>query len=404
LKILITAVDFFPDNSSVAQHLYDLSIFLNSKGYTIDVISSIYSYENKFIKYNKFDIINNIKIFRVSYFKFGKKNSIILRIFDIFFFYFSFFIHLFFKNNNKYDYVLCTTSPPMFAFFISLYCKIRKFKLCYWVMDLQPELSIEANLIKRNSLISKFFLQLNKYTIQSSHKIITLDKYMTNYLCSLGCSPSKIITSPVWPILHNFSNTIKNENPFAIKNGFLDKIIIMYSGNHSVVHPLDTILEVTLYFKNDPRFLFVFIGSGVRVEDVKIYKYQHKLNNILQLPYQSRNDISFSLSSADIHLVVMGDNLVGFTHPNKIYGALYVGKPVVYIGPSNSHVTDILDNLYGNIVIKARDVNLLIEKLEDFTKLSDFEKNIIGLRNRNYVLENFNSDMLKQNMLNLFQN
>jgi hypothetical protein len=38
----------------------------------------------------------------------------------------------------------------------------------------------------------------------------------------------------------------------------------------------------------------------------------------------------------------MGDQYVGVVHPCKIYNVLAVKKPFLYIGPSESHVTDII--------------------------------------------------------------
>src|ERR1051326_4197503 len=38
----------------------------------------------------------------------------------------------------------------------------------------------------------------------------------------------------------------------------------------------------------------------------------------------------------------MGDPFVGIVHPCKLYNILRVGAPVLYIGPAESHVTDVL--------------------------------------------------------------
>ena len=42
-----------------------------------------------------------------------------------------------------------------------------------------------------------------------------------------------------------------------------------------------------------------------------------------------------------IHVVVMGDPFVGLIHPCKIYNILRLGTPVLYIGPAESHITDL---------------------------------------------------------------
>ncbi len=63
---------------------------------------------------------------------------------------------------------------------------------------------------------------------------------------------------------------------------------------------------------------------------------------MLSLPYQPLADLKHSLSAADVHVVSMGQEMVGVIHPCKIYGAMAVGRPVLYLGPSPSHIADIL--------------------------------------------------------------
>lgn len=53
-------------------------------------------------------------------------------------------------------------------------------------------------------------------------------------------------------------------------------------------------------------------------------------------------DLKYSLSAADIHLVSLGENMVGIIHPCKIYGAMAVGRPILFLGPQPSHISDIL--------------------------------------------------------------
>ena len=66
------------------------------------------------------------------------------------------------------------------------------------------------------------------------------------------------------------------------------------------------------------------------------------LKNVICVPYQPIEKLSGSLSAADLHVIVMGDQYVGIVHPCKIYNVLAVGKPFLYIGPAQSHVTDII--------------------------------------------------------------
>jgi hypothetical protein len=172
----------------------------------------------------------------------------------------------------------------------------------------------------------------------------------------------------------------------------------MYSGNHAYVHKLDTLLDAAKTLQNDDRFLFVFVGGGVRKKDVTDFQQKNNLNNIVQLPYQPRNYIHISLAASDFQVVVMGDGQVGYTHPNKIYGALFVGKPIIYIGPVQSHITDILDECSGNISVRHEDSTGIVAQLTNYAKnIQELDK--IGKKNKEYAHKNFDPGLLKSKMV-----
>jgi colanic acid biosynthesis glycosyl transferase WcaI len=394
LRILIITQVFYPDTVATGQVLWDLAEFIAAKGNTVTTITSKYPYEDKHQVYPNEEYVKGVRIIRLGQSKLGKSNSF-FRIIDFFSFNISIFIKLLGIRSKDYDVILGTTVPPFLALIGVLISKIKKIPFCYYVMDLQPELSIASGLLKSKSFFSRILTYLGNYSINKSSLIISLDNFMTQYLCERGAKLDNIITVPIWPLMENRYTGSRIENPFRKKFDFGDKIVCMYSGNHAYVHPLDTILNTAKALSNDDRFLFVFIGGGVRKKDVTNFVKENGIRNVLQLPFQPRNIIHESLASADVQIVILGDGMVGFTHPNKIYGALFVGKPILYVGPQQSHVTEILSELPGNIICQHGEVKLLTNKLIEFadSSVNDWKK--IGDNNSNYAERNFNPDFLK---------
>ena len=398
MKILILTQVFYPDTVSVSQHLTDLAIELQKNGNIVSVISSKCNYEDKKITYSKFENLSGVKIFRIGQSRLGKKN-IIYRLIDFFTFNLNLTLRLFFLRSKSYDIIIGTTVPPLISFLSAFISKMKNISFYFWVMDLQPELSIASGLINQGSLTQKFLSFCGKYTIRNSDKIFSLDRFMTEYLLSKGAQKENVFTIPVWPVIEDVYHGNRDQNPFRIQHEFGDKIVIMYSGNHAFVHPLDTLLDCAKLLANDDRFLFVFVGGGVRKSDVTFFKVKNKLNNILQLPFQPRENIHISLASSDLQVVILGDGQVGYTHPNKIYGALFVGKPVIYIGPNISHVTDILNKLSGNIIVSHGESLKLKNKLLQFVEYNEEIKIKIGNSNFKIANDVYNPIMLKRKMI-----
>src|SRR5258708_2862229 len=99
--------------------------------------------------------------------------------------------------------------------------------------------------------------------------------------------------------------------------------------------------------------MICFIGGGSEWRKIKeqIAAEQNRersARNIVCLPYRPLAQLSASLSSADLHVVVMGEPFVGLVHPCKIYNILRIGGPLLYIGPRPSHITEILEALNGD--------------------------------------------------------
>jgi len=398
MKILLITQVFYPDTVSVSQHLTDLAEKLVEDRHEVTVYTSCYPYEEKTHHYSKLENFQGVKIERLRQSSFGKRSTL-TRYLDFFTFYFSISIKLLFVKRKNFDLIIGTTVPPLLSLVGVIVSKIKGIKFHYWVMDLQPELSISSGLIKEGSVSAKFFTKLGNYIIRNSAGIISLDRFMTQYLYSRGAKRESVKTIAVWPVMEKTYTGIRMSNPFRLENDFGDRVVIMYSGNHAYVHQLDTLLEAALILKDKSRYLFVFVGGGVRKKDVTEFKIKHNLSNIVQLPFQPRENIHNSLGASDIQVVILGNGQVGYTHPNKVYGAMYIGKPILYIGPTESHVADLINNLEGNISVQHGESQILAEKIEALFSASWDEINRIGEKNLSYANENFHPEVLKQKML-----
>ncbi|HEY6562964.1 MAG TPA: hypothetical protein VIY86_00580, partial [Pirellulaceae bacterium] len=83
-------------------------------------------------------------------------------------------------------------------------------------------------------------------------------------------------------------------------------------------------------------------------------------------------------SAADVHVVTLGNEMVGIVHPCKVYGAMAVGRPILFIGPSPSHVADLLrDHAIGEIVAHG-DVSGCVAAIRRLRDLPESERGRMG--------------------------
>jgi len=257
---------------------------------------------------------------------------------------------------RRFDVVVALTSPPLISFLGALFVKLKGGSFCFWVMDLNPDEAIAAGWLDEKSLTSRMLQRMLNYSFEAAARTVVLDRFMKERVVAKGFDPARIAIVPPWSHDDHVHYSTAGREEFRQKHGLADKFVVMYSGNHSPCHPLDTLLDAVRALKNRSEIVFCFIGGGS--EQIKVREIAAELTNVKCLPYQPLNELSSSLSAADLHVVVMGDEFVGIVHPCKVYNIMSIGAPTLYIGPTPSHVTDIASQQQSRFFITTHgDVN-----------------------------------------------
>ncbi len=245
------------------------------------------------------------------------------------------------------DGLFFSTSPPLIGVIAVIVHALRRIPMAYWAMDLNPDQLIALGKLDPCGFVARILEAGNQLILEESALVIALDRFMAARLEARVRLTQKMLVMPPWPHEEHIDAddpaAADSENPFRARHKLAGKFVIMYSGNHSPSNPLATILETAVRLKDDPRVLFLFVGGGAGKKEVERYLREKQLPNMLSLPYQPLSELKYSLSAADVHVVSLGEQMVGIIHPCKIYGAMAVGRPILYFGPRPSHVTDLLD-------------------------------------------------------------
>ena len=342
MKILLLNQTFYPDVVSTAQHLADLAQELTRRGHEVSVITSRRAYDNPHKRYPSSEIWRGIRIQRIGSTGFGKSAKW-RRAVDFASFILACSTRL--LTQRRPDLVVALTSPPLISFIGALYAMVRRCRFFYWVMDLNPDEAVAAGWLRKGSTAEGVLDWMSRFSLNRARGIIALDQFMAQRIRIKGIDPERIVVIPPWT--HDSAARFDGvgRETFRRAHGLEDKFVIMYSGNHSPCHPLDTLMDAAVLLRNDPRFVFLFVGGGSEQKRVKLFAAEQGLPQVRCLPYQPLEHLAGSLCAADLHVVVMGDPFVGIIHPCKIYNILAVGAPFLYIGPAQSHISDLMREL-----------------------------------------------------------
>lgn len=342
MKILLLNQCFYPDYVATAQYLTDLALGLREAGHEVTVVASSRGYDNPLNRYPVKETWQGIQIRRIWTTSLGKKSKW-RRFVDFGVFWLNAFFTL--LCLPRFDVTVCLTSPPLISTLGTAMAWLKGGAVVPWIMDLNPDEAVAAGWLKEGGMSERVLSALQRWSFHRAARIIALDRFMAQRLMVKGVPEKVIHTDAPWSHDDALQWDEAGRADFRSKQGLSDKFVVMYSGNHSPCHPLDTVLESALTLAKDDRLAFLFVGGGSEFVKVMSFAEDHGLSNITCLPYQPLDSLSASLSSADLHLVVMGPPFVGMIHPCKVYNILAIGLPFLAIGPKESHLTDLAARL-----------------------------------------------------------
>jgi len=389
--LLILSQVYPPDPTSVGQHIADVAQAMAKRGYRVVVLTANRGYNDPSVKYDSKELRDGVDVRRLPLSSFGKR-SILLRLLG----QGSFLIQCIVRGLfvGRLSCLLVSTSPPMCSVAALIISIVRRRPITYWVMDLNPDQMIEMGWIKPSSPIVKIFNWFNRRILRRSSGIVVLDRFMAERVLRKADVKDKLTVMPPWPHEGHLEAVNHADNPFRKEHNLDGKFVIMYSGNHSVCTPLRTVLDAALTLQDDPRLVFMFIGAGTGKQEVDDTIAKHQPNNIRSLPYQPLSQIKYSLSAADVHLVVVGPSEVGVRHPCKIYGAMALGRPILLLGPDPCHASDLVDESDLGWHIQHGDVDAAISTIKQMVDQDASVLAQMGQRAKKIVNEQLSQDIL----------
>jgi glycosyltransferase involved in cell wall biosynthesis len=353
MKILLLNQTFYPDVVATGQYLSELAVALAERGHQVSVITGRRAYDNPERIFAKTETWRGIQIIRVGSAGLGK-GAKWKRALD--FASFMLFCVLRLSILPRQDVVVAMTSPPLVSFVGAWFARLRRARFYYWIMDLNPDEALAAGWLRPGSLAARWLERCSRFSLGLASKVVVLDRFMQQRILDKGIDAGRIVVIPPWSHDAEVRFDAAGRARFRKLHGLEDKFLVMYAGNHSPCHPLDTVLQAAKGLAGNREIAFLFVGGGSKFAQVSQFAREHALSNIQCLPYQPMDQLAGILSAADLHLVVMGDPFVGVVHPCKM----------LYIGPQPSHISEILQALDGKLPCvwaKHGDVDRVMEHI-----------------------------------------
>ena len=230
--------------------------------------------------------------------------------------------------------VFFVSIPPM-GYLLNLIVSNR-FSILVW--DVYPDI-FKVTGMKESHILYRVWSSLNKKSFKKAYRLFTIGNKMADLL-EVYISRSKIIIQPIWSIFQANERVSKAENPFIKEHKLQDKFIIQYSGNIGLTHKVEIVVELAELLKDNSNIIFQIIGRGPRVPALQKMVEEKNLPNCIFLPFQSDAMFPFSLSAADLGIVILDELTSKGSVPSKSYNLMSYGIPSLYIAGEDSELND----------------------------------------------------------------
>ena len=348
MRILLLYHYFYPDKCVSARVFSDFAIELSKYGNKITVFTGnrLLREDSNLISLEQWNGITIYRHFHPSFYQghnIGRiLNSIILQMN---------WLRGYLKHRGEFDVIIAGTDPQ-FSYLLFPLIKTfdRRVTIAHWVFDLYPE-AILVNSPLWMRLLALMMKPIAKLSYHCVDLMVDIGSCMRKRLDCYQHHAAKNTLTP-WALRERES--LPHVEPTIRKKLFGEaKIGLLYSGTIGYAHdilPFISLARECRKRKVDAAFCFAGYGNGFKKQTSLITQDD---TNIRTLEFVNEKELEERLSAADIHLVSLKEGWEGIVVPSKFFGAIAIGRPVIFSGSTNSciaewcmqyHLGTILDN------------------------------------------------------------
>lgn len=294
-------------------------------------------------------------------------------------------------RHSKTDLVVTMSDPPFVSVAGQVVKRFKGARHIHWCQDLYPDIFPALGVALPRFIVS-VMKNLSRKSMLKADKVIVIGRCMAQYLSRDGIPAKHMSMIPNWPDFElmrspasDFNDgsakaestalrtmDIEGAKPFEQQYKQGPKFRILYAGNLGQAHPIDAIIQAAeILNEQHPEIEFVFAGGGSRFDELGRERTKRHLDNIRLMPYQPAARLRDLMESGDVHLISVANAAAGMLVPCKLYSALAVQRPCIYIGPAKSEAAKVIKDFEAGVVVRQGQGAALAEEIKRLRLNSD---------------------------------
>lgn len=335
MHILFLTDNFPPERNAPASRVYEHACYWVSWGHEVTVLTCAPNfpegriYEGYRNRWYQVEYLQGIRVIRVKTF-IARNEGTVLRTLD----YMSFMIAGCLAGLvQKRPDVVVATSPQFFTAVGGwALTTLRRLPFVFELRDLWPA-SIIAVGAMQEGVILRLLEHLERFLYRRSTRVVALTAAFKSDLISCGIPEEKIEVVINGVDLARFSPRVPD---IALRErlGLDGCFVVGYIGTLGMAHALDRVLDAAELLRVTYAVRFLFVGAGAASAALVEEAARRKLENIVFVPAQPKEQIPAYWSICDLALVSLkATPLFTTVIPSKIFEAMGMGCPILLTAP-----------------------------------------------------------------------
>ncbi|WP_256666078.1 glycosyltransferase family 4 protein [Pseudomonas sp. SK] len=388
LRILVVSQYFWPESfimNDIVRHLCE-------KGHEVVVATGkpnypdgeIYpGYTSSGVKFESY--LDKVKVIRVPLCARGRGGALGLILNYFSFVFFGLLLFPWLLRGREFDNIFVFSPSPITQVIPAIPLKyLKRAHLSVWIQDLWPD-SLSATGFIQNRFALKAVGLMVKLIYASCDTLFVQSLAFVDAVAQYA-RREKII---YYPNSYDVSGVVGGA-PISDDFGkILDKnFCVVFAGNLGTAQALGTLVSAAVRLREISNIRLVLVGSGSRLNWLQEQKDLHRLNNLILPGRYPGSAMPSIFARADVLLVSLNrDDIFSLTIPSKLQAYLAAGKPI--IASLDGEGARILHEAEAGLSCPAEQVEPLVEAIMKMYSLSEDERELMGLRGRQYFEKNF---------------
>lgn len=231
---------------------------------------------------------------------------------------------------EKAEVIVTMTTPPLLALVGWMAQSFRGSRHVIWEMDVYPDVAVGLGTFRKGGLLDRFTGWLADTARRKADGVIVLGHCMARIMERRGVPRDKIWICENWA-----DGAVIRPVPFHGGS----ELRVLYSGNLGLAHDIETFAGAARELGDGYRVRFC--GGGPRMGEMR--NRLAGLDWITFEGYEERGNLMQRLGWADVGLVTQRAETIGMVVPSKAYGIMAAGRGVLYVGPAESEIGQMVE-------------------------------------------------------------